>query len=309
MGDADSDRWLPTLQGGIVKNSSETNEGLAHGLLFRKGEPLTAPGTPHLAHFDFSFFDSGARWDAPDAHPTHMIDLNRFLQNPFDDPQISVGELLGFSSDNLARMIANNPGNELTPRITATTSALTLVQDCVTDDLTKKAIRKARKQVKDAFRKSLLEDVAMVHGAVVAKYGPNSPEVAECFPQGRSIFSTSTDDTLEQHIETLRNGVTAHVAGLGAPLVAEVTALLTEWQAVYAQSESSGGNATTSQEGKKLARENLQLMLFLNLLKLAEMFPRQPEKLNLYMQQSLLEDSVSPDEVVPPPPPPVPPTP
>jgi hypothetical protein len=30
-----------------------------------------------------------------------------------------------------------------------------------------------------------------------------------------------------------------------------------------------------------LARENLQLMLFLNLLTLAEMFPRQPEKLPL----------------------------
>jgi hypothetical protein len=30
-------------------------------------------------------------------------------------------------------------------------------------------------------------------------------------------------------------------------------------------------------------------MLFLNLLKLADMFARQPEKLSLYMQQHLLE--------------------
>lgn len=234
-----------------------------------------------------------------------MIDLHRFLQNPFDDPQISLGELLSFSSDHLARMIANNPGGVLTARITATTSSLTLVQNCATDDLTKKAIRKARKQVKDAFRKSLLEEIAKVNGAVVAKYGPNSPEVAECFPQGRTIFSSCTDDALEQHMETLRNGVTAHQAGLGAALVTEVTGLLTEWQAVYSQSESSGGNATTSQEGKKMARENLQLMLFLNLLTFAEMFARQPEKLNLYMQQSLLEDSGGGN--VPPPPPPQPP--
>lgn len=35
-------------------------------------------------------------------------------------------------------------------------------------------------------------------------------------------------------------------------------------------------------------------MLFLNLLKLAEMFPRQPENLALYIQQSLLE--VPPEE-------------
>lgn len=60
---------------------------------------------------------------------------------------------------------------------------------------------------------------------------------------------------------------------------------------------------TTSQEGKRLARENLQLMLFLNLLKLGEMFPRAPEQLNLYMQQSLLEDHPAEEEEETPPPP------
>lgn len=50
-------------------------------------------------------------------------------------------------------------------------------------------------------------------------------------------------------------------------------------------------------------------MLFLNLLKLAEMFARQPEKLGLYMQQSLLEDPVVEEEEEEPPTPPVPPTP
>ena len=47
-------------------------------------------------------------------------------------------------------------------------------------------------------------------------------------------------------------------------------------------------------------------MLFLNLLKLAEMFPRQPEKLALYMMQHLLENPESPEEPQPPPPPPTP---
>lgn len=47
-------------------------------------------------------------------------------------------------------------------------------------------------------------------------------------------------------------------------------------------------------------------MLFLNLLKLAEMFPRQPEKLSLYMQQHLLEvpGEDEDDETAPAPPPP-----
>jgi hypothetical protein len=64
---------------------------------------------------------------------------------------------------------------------------------------------------------------------------------------------------------------------------------------------------TSLSSGKRLARENLQLMLYLNLCKLMEMFPRQPEKLTLYMQQSLLEVPTSEDEEEPEPP--VPPTP
>lgn len=224
-------------------------------------------------------------------HLNPMRTLSRFLEVPFDDEGIGLAKLLAFSSDHLARMIANNPGGVLATRISATTSALTAVQDSATDDQTKKAIRKARKEVKDAFRKALLKEIAKVHGAVVAQYGPDAPEVTECFPQGRSIFNEATDDRLEQHLETLKNGVEAHVTDLGAPLVEEVTELLTSWQAVYAQSESSGGSATTTQAAKNAARENLQLMLFLNLLKLAEMFPRQPEKLALYMQQSLLGDT------------------
>jgi hypothetical protein len=47
-------------------------------------------------------------------------------------------------------------------------------------------------------------------------------------------------------------------------------------------------------------------MLFLNLLKLAEMFPRQPDKLNLYMQQHLLENPSAPEDPEAPPAPPTP---
>lgn len=47
-------------------------------------------------------------------------------------------------------------------------------------------------------------------------------------------------------------------------------------------------------------------MLFLNLLKLAEMFPRQPENLALYMQQSLLEVPPEEEEEEPEPPQPPP---
>lgn len=218
-----------------------------------------------------------------------MIRLSRFFEVPFDDRQISVAELLAFATDHLQRMIANNPANALNVRINATQIALTLVLSMVTDDETKLAIRKSRKKAKDAFRKGLAARIAMIAGAVTAKYGAASTEMTECFPQGRNIFNTATDDRMVTHLQTLINGVTAYEAGLGAQLVADATALLTEWNVVYDASETAGGTTTATQDEKNAARLSLQGELFQNLLTLAGMFPRQPEKAALYMQQSLLD--------------------
>ncbi len=254
-----------------------------------------------MARYGFSFFDSGVRFDAPDAHPTHMIQLTRLLENPFDDSKISIPELLSFTTDHIQRMIANNPSNELDARIAATQSSLTLVMGTVTDDATKLAIRMARTQAKDNFRAALPGKVAQIAGAVTAKYGADSEQMTECFPQGRKVFSDSTEDQVANHLQTLINGLTEYQAALGAQPLADATALLTGWNAVHDAKGTAAGAKTATQDDKRNARENLQLMLFLNLIKLAEMFARQPEKLALYMRQSLLEDHPQHPPTPPPP--------
>jgi len=261
-----------------------------------------------MAYWGYAFFDSGVRFDAPNEIPiTSMRTLSRFLEVPFDDPNISLDELTAFTTDHLERIIAMNPNGEWDARIAATQAALGLLEDCTSDDGAKLALRKARKMAKESYREQLAKKVAMIHAVVVAKFGPDSTQLAECFPQGRSAFTKATDDRVDNHLEILITGLTAHQAELGAQVVTDATTLKTGWDAVYTASESSTGARAQTQEGKRMARENLQLMLFLNLLKIAEMFPRQPQKLALYMQQSLLEDHpISQPE---PPQPPTPPGP
>lgn len=216
--------------------------------------------------------------------------LHRFLQNPFDDRSISMDELIAFTTDHLQRMVANNPGALFNARITATTAKLQAVESCLTDDHVKLGLRKGKKLVKDTFRKSLPANVEKIWAAVVAKYGSRGAELKECFPSGRKAFTHCGDDRLENHLQTLVAGVTARQADLGAALVNDAAGLLSSWLAVYTASESSTAAKTVTQEGKRVARENLQLELLLNLLEIARAFPRQPEKLSLYMRQSLLED-------------------
>lgn len=241
-----------------------------------------------------------------------MRDLISFLWNPFDDRKISTARLIAFTTDHLQRMSANNAGGELTTRITATTSAFGLMEDCCTDDQSRLGIRKARKQAKRNFRsKTLRPAIARIEAGLVAAYGGSSPVLLEALPNGRDIFNTCRDDAVEIHLQTLHTVVTARAADLPPAIVTLAGTIQDDWAAVHAASESSTGAKTATEEGKRLARENLQRMLFLNLLQLAGMFPDQPEKLHLYMQQHLLEIPASgeddeDDEDPPAPPPPVP---
>ena len=213
-----------------------------------------------------------------------MMDLHKFFINPFNAADISMDELLAFTTDHLQKMTANNPGGVFTGRLVATNTALTGVGNAFTDDQTKLGLRKARKQAKDAFRSALAKKISPLAVGVEAKFGEGAPEFTECFPQGRKIFSDCTDDKVANHLQTLINGVTAHQAQLGAQLVTDAMALLTGWNAVYAPSESSTGAKTTTETAKAAARAALQLELFKNLLTLALNFAGQPEKLDDYME-------------------------
>ena len=114
-----------------------------------------------MAHYDQGFFfDSGIRYDAADnpnpvSPRSFMRDLHHYLENPFDDDGISVDELSAFTTDHLQRLVANNPGALYNTRITATTTAWTVVANCTSGDQTKLGLRKARKMVKDTFRRTL----------------------------------------------------------------------------------------------------------------------------------------------------------
>ena len=209
------------------------------------------------------------------------MDLHKYLTNPFNNPNFGMDKLVAFGTDHLARLIANNPAAVFAARITATTTALAGVGGAFTDDKTKLALRKSKKQAKDAFRAALPAAISKIYGAVEGQFSEDSAEFLECFPHGRTVFSNCKDDKLEKDLQTLINGVTAHQPPLAATVVTSATALLTGWLAVYAPSETATGGKTSTQCAKKAARAALSLELFKNLLTLARTFPGQPAQLDV----------------------------
>ena len=264
------------------------------------------------------FYYGQAHYDEPEgASPasiprTHMIDLHRPFINPFDAASISINNLVAFTTDHLGKMNNNNPGGFLAGRITATTAALGTVNTTFQSDLGQLGERKTSKKAKDDYRKSLVAGASKIQLALQNKYGKKSPLLATFFPTGLTKFNAVPDDQVTNAWTTLIAALTAHQAEIGAPvgaqLVTDATALKNGWVAVYTPSEAASGAKDSTRAAKNAARQALQLELFKNWLTIALQFPRQPEQLDVYMQQSLLEPN-NPPPPSPTPPPPTPPGP
>ncbi len=218
------------------------------------------------------------------------MDLSCFFENPFDSGKTSVAQLLAFSTDHLQRMVTHDTDGALTARIAVTSTCLAIVEDGVSDPKAKLGLRKARKKVKDDFHANLAENVARIGAVVVSKFGADTPEITDCLPHGHAVFSECRDDQVAAHLQKLIDGVTALQPSLGPVPVTDASNLQAAWTTVYKASEISTTRNTSSQESKNAARADLQDVLFVNLLEIAGMFPGQPDKLDRYMRQSLLEN-------------------
>ena len=241
-----------------------------------------------------SSWRAGHGWGAPMERKYNMIDLFKFFINPFDDKTISLNHLIDFGGTHLQRMVTNNPGALLNARITATTTALTGLDNTMADNDTKLALRMARVHAKDAFRAALPGNLERIHGAVVAAFGSNAAETVECFPQGRTPFLICPDDQLDDKLQSLQTCLTPLSAQVGVAHVNNLGGLISTWIALLAAVDSASASKNSSESARRAARAALQLELFKNVLALATAFPNDVAKATLYCPQHLLETSVTP---------------
>ena len=223
-----------------------------------------------------------------------MIDLARIFENFFDSKEISDSELLDFANAHVQRMENNNPGGVLTPLITPTKAAAAAFEAGGSATLTKLGVQKARTMTKDEFRAALPAAIAKIYGALVAAFGPNAPEVAECFPEGRKAFQTCKNDDRKQKLQALVDALTPKVPPLAQGVVDQATDLLETWTDIYgAQSAAKSlkiGAATSVQP----LRAALELELTKNVLSIAQRYLCDGSKVALYFPQELLRNRANP---------------
>jgi hypothetical protein len=174
-----------------------------------------------------------------------------------------------------------------------------LLEATLTNEHTQLAVQKGATFAKSTFRRTLPAKIARIHGATVASFGLNSPQLLECFPLGREIFGDCVDGALENHLQQLSACLTPHSAQVGAQHVNDLGGLLSTWIGLFASAASARGVRNNSAEARRAASDALRLELFKNLLTLALSFPDQLDKAALYCPQHLLMDHPAGEELLP----------
>jgi hypothetical protein len=236
----------------------------------------------------FDSFPSPSITNSKPHHKTTMTNLRVFFEIPFLAADVTFSRLLKFAARSLPRFSASNPGNVFDARIAATTAALTAAESGVTDVGIKAAIKEARTQAKDGFRDNLPPQIRRIHGAVAAAFGDPSPELTECFPEGRSIFHSCPDEQLNNKLAQMVACITPKSAQVGASIVTLATNLKTQWEQIFAQQDSAIGDHEMMADQRDAARKALSTELQLNVLAVATQFPGDVSKCDYYFPQQYL---------------------
>ncbi len=217
-----------------------------------------------------------------------MRNLLYYLLNPFILGRFGLAAFVAFVTDHIQRMIAQNGTGTFTERIAATATALSALEDSTLSDDIQYGIRRGVKLAKDNFRAELPEAIRPIYGAVLSAFNDPSPEMRTVFPDGRSAVYDTRDDLLTGKLNFLVDGVTTLQPDLGVEVVNQATALRDQWVTLYAASEEASGGKSATEAERRAARREMADVLYVNLSYIMTLIPHEPERLGLYMQQSLL---------------------
>lgn len=243
-----------------------------------------------------------------------MFSLFRFGHNPFNDPQLSIAELGRYGVMHVALMTADPIGGQLDAEIAATATVLEGLDVTLSDGTVKLGVQKARTGAKAEFRAGLPDPISRIYGAVVAKLGQKSAEMARFFPQGRTVFNQCAESMLDNKLTALRDALvaeeTASPGSFPAAILTLANTLVETWEGLYGTSITGQSQREQGEGAVRAARQAVRTQFYRNVLKIATIFAGQmtadgqergAERIAHYCPQHLLENKETPDAPNPPP--------
>lgn len=221
-----------------------------------------------------------------------MLRFETLFKNHFHTDKFGNDRLRAFSIDHINKLTAwltVHGGAELT----ALRDELLLKHNayfgCITDEITKENIRQGRTIAADVAWEKALDFIRRQEGMVRSAWGRQSGEYQEFYPNGLDEYNRATKLNKESLLQQYLSAATAHTATLGAPFVADFTALKNDWQAKFTQQQTQIGLVKDASSMTARNRSIVELQLCVNLLRIAAQFAGQPQMVNDFFNQNLLK--------------------
>ena len=155
-----------------------------------------------------------------------MRNLLSFFWNIFESSRVGDAKFRMFCEFHLQRLINNNPGGIYDDLITALTAVYMEYYGALEDEATKIAIREGKTVAMNNSRNEIDGFISQQEGLVRSKWGKNSAEYQEFYPQGITGYTKSPLSGYDILIERFKNAVTAHALDFDAAFVTKANTLI-----------------------------------------------------------------------------------
>ena len=220
-----------------------------------------------------------------------MIRISRIFEDLFDDKEISVSELVNFSSDGIERIDANNPGNAFNAILSATKTKHDALEDAVNALKTNVAQREGRTIDMNDVVADFKKKVSKVEGLISYTFGRESGTYQEFYPRGRTEYTNMSIEDSEALMERFFTAVDNHASDLPPAVKTDFEKLLSDFEAARKEQLKEKGETGGSRDDVNEAKTALQLQWTENVLTISLKFVGQPAKAAVYFNQSLLNEA------------------
>ncbi|MDQ6698927.1 MAG: hypothetical protein M3Z36_01925, partial [Acidobacteriota bacterium] len=158
-----------------------------------------------------------------------MIEISRYFENPFDDPQISAEELRAFAADHTGKLQAQDADGPLKGTFASTISETQAAFQPFDGALSGRAEMLGQRVGQTLSKNQAVQlfrtKIRQRQGRVRDVFGEGTPQYLEIFPQGLMYYTRMKMENAEQRMDYAVEKFTKYKTELGGDLLAEFTQL------------------------------------------------------------------------------------
>jgi hypothetical protein len=221
-----------------------------------------------------------------------MLRIETFFKNHFDSPNISNNRFRGFVDDHINKTTAKlsvQPNAVIQDLLNSTLPLYNGYFGAITNEDIKFSIQQSRTVAVNNAWDRVLEFIRQKEGTVRGIWGKTAPEYQEFYPLGLEEYNRATNLNKQALLVRYLEIATTHQGLLGADFITDFTGLKTDWEQKFTTQQLQIGLVKDAASQRDTNRTPLELQMMRNILVIASVFAGQPEMVNDFFNQSLLQ--------------------